>query len=103
MNLRPLPDAEPDEPPREEIAVDTRSAVVLEAAGEAPAVPIERRAVQGAPAGVLIQEEESADLLVVGSRGHGEVSSLLMGSVSSRCVHHASCPVVVVRHRQVNS
>ena len=38
-----------------------------------------------------------ADLLVVGSHGHGRFSGMLMGSVSTHCVEHASCPVVVVR------
>ncbi len=38
-----------------------------------------------------------ADLLVVGSRGHGTIASLLLGSVSSEVVDHASCPVLVAR------
>lgn len=36
------------------------------------------------------------DLLVVGARGHGAVASAVLGSVSSRILHHASCPVVIV-------
>ncbi|WP_367183942.1 universal stress protein, partial [Ferrimicrobium sp.] len=37
-------------------------------------------------------------LLVVGASGHGSVVGALIGSVSEYCVHHATCPVVVVRH-----
>jgi nucleotide-binding universal stress UspA family protein len=50
------------------------------------------------PAGsVLVQAAEGADLLVVGSRGHGGFVGLLLGSVSQQCVTHAPCPVLVVR------
>ena len=38
-----------------------------------------------------------ADLLVVGSRGHGGFVEALLGSVGQHCVHHATCPVVVIR------
>ena len=38
-----------------------------------------------------------ADLLVVGSRGHGKFAEALLGSVSQNCVHHASCPVLIMR------
>ena len=40
-----------------------------------------------------------ADLLVVGSRGHGGFTEALLGSVSQHCVQHARCPVVVIRGR----
>ena len=53
--------------------------------------------VEGHPADVLVWTARGADLLVVGSRGHGEFSSALLGSVSHYCVHHASCPVLVIR------
>ena len=47
---------------------------------------------------VLLDAAIDADLLVVGSsHGHGRFSGMLMGSVSTHCVEHASCPVVVVR------
>ncbi len=49
----------------------------------------------------LLAAAQGADLLVVGSRGHGAVIGLLLGSVSEYCVTHASCPVVVVRHGRV--
>jgi nucleotide-binding universal stress UspA family protein len=55
------------------------------------------RAVSGIPARELIAASPDADLVVVGSRGGGGFSGLLMGSVSSQVAHHASCPVVVIR------
>jgi len=45
----------------------------------------------------LSKRSEGASLLVVGTHGHRGVNSLLLGSVSTYCVHHATCPVVVVR------
>ncbi len=48
------------------------------------------------PGDVLSEESKGAALLVVGSRGHGTVGSILLGSVSNHVVHHSSCPVVVV-------
>lgn len=55
------------------------------------------RVFQGYPAQVLLETAEGADLLVLGSRGHGELADILLGSVSQHCVHHAHCPVVVMR------
>jgi nucleotide-binding universal stress UspA family protein len=60
-------------------------------------VDMERRVVEGPPAGVLVEESRDADLLVVGSRGLGGFAQLLLGSVSQQCAHHAQCPVVIVR------
>lgn len=49
------------------------------------------------PAEALIEAATTAQLLVVGSRGRGGFSGLMLGSVSQQCVQHARCPVVVVR------
>lgn len=51
---------------------------------------------EGPPAQVLLEQAKEADLLVVGSRGHGGFVGLLLGSVSSHVVHHAACPVTIV-------
>ncbi|MFF0428177.1 universal stress protein [Streptomyces sp. NPDC004520] len=58
------------------------------------------RVVEGHPATVPIGESRDADLLVVGSHGRGAFTGMLLGSVSGHCVHHASCPVLVVRSDQ---
>jgi nucleotide-binding universal stress UspA family protein len=62
-----------------------------------PRVVAKRKIVEGHPAPVLVKESRGADLLVVGSRGHGEFVGMLIGSTSEHCVAHASCPVVVFR------
>ena len=68
-----------------------------EVVGDQDDVAIERHVDQGAPAAVLVEESHGAELLVVGSRGHGGFAQLLLGSVSQQCAQHASCPVVIVR------
>jgi nucleotide-binding universal stress UspA family protein len=55
------------------------------------------RVVNGHPAEVLLDAATGADLLVVGSRGHGTFADALLGSVGQYCVHHAHCPVLIMR------
>jgi nucleotide-binding universal stress UspA family protein len=63
------------------------------------ASPIEvtRVVEEGEPGPALVRASKDAALLVVGSRGHGAVVGMLIGSVSQYCVTHAHCPVVVLR------
>ena len=58
---------------------------------------IERVVVEGPASQALIDAVGEGDLLVVGSRGHGGLTNLLLGSVSQQCAQHAPCPVVIVR------
>ena len=80
-------------------AEDLVAQAINDARADVSGVEIERSVVQGAAAKVLIDAASADDLLVVGSRGHGELAGLLLGSISQQCVHHSPCPVVVVRPR----
>lgn len=51
---------------------------------------------EGPAASVLIDESSSAQMLIIGSRGHGGFVGLLLGSVSSVCSQHARCPVLIM-------
>jgi nucleotide-binding universal stress UspA family protein len=67
------------------------------AAGLLDGLDVTVEALEGHPGERLITLSEDAELLVVGSRGHGGFVGLLLGSVTTYCVNHARCPVVVVR------
>lgn len=60
-------------------------------------VPVRRTMVMGDPSDVLLDASQGAELLVVGSHGRGGFTRALLGSVSTRCAQHATCPVVIVR------
>jgi len=70
---------------------------VRRAGSEAPGLEVEGRVRVGLPAGVLLAESARADLVVVGSRGLGGFTGLLVGSVSLQVAEHARRPVVVTR------
>jgi nucleotide-binding universal stress UspA family protein len=79
-----------------ELAAKTLSEAIAEVS-PAPGVTVRQVVVEGNAAQALLDAAADADLLVVGNRGHGGFADALIGSVSVRCLHHASCPVVVVR------
>jgi nucleotide-binding universal stress UspA family protein len=86
----PLPDVE-------KFAAGVLDEAIAEAAELVPGVEIRPVLVQDNPAQALLDAAKGADLLVVGSRGHGGFAEALLGSVGQHCVHHAECPVVVIR------
>jgi nucleotide-binding universal stress UspA family protein len=57
---------------------------------------VEVKVIEGATAPALMDEASDAEMLVVGTRGHGGFAGLLLGSVSAQCAHHCSCPLVIV-------
>jgi nucleotide-binding universal stress UspA family protein len=71
--------------------------LLAEMAAAAQAVPrVQVVLVEGSPTGALLEAAEDAAVLVVGSRGHGLIRGLLLGSVALHCAVHAPCPVTVV-------
>jgi nucleotide-binding universal stress UspA family protein len=86
---------------------DTRAKSLLDDAlakvENAADVQISRTTTQGHPAAVLTDASTSAELVVVGSRGHGGFVGMLLGSVSGHVSAHAHCPVVVVRHHDAQA
>lgn len=62
-----------------------------------PDVEVERIVARDRPTHRLLEQSANAQLVVVGSRGHGEFAGLILGSVSNALVHEAGCPVAIVR------
>ena len=78
-------------------ALDLLERFVADLDARTPPVDVRTQVEQGNPSKVLIERSKEADLVVLGSRGHGGFSGMLLGSVSQHLVAHADCPVVVVR------
>jgi len=81
----------------EGMATQALSDAIAGVAAGAESAKITSRVMKGNPAQLLLQESAGADLLVVGSRGHGGFVEALLGSTGQHCVQHATCPVVVIR------
>jgi nucleotide-binding universal stress UspA family protein len=87
-------------PPDYDVATNAQKAIdpiIEDLRVSHPKLSLSSKVVQGHPAPALVEESAGADLLVVGSRGHGEFVGMLVGSTGEHCVAHAHCPVVVVR------
>ncbi len=77
---------------------DRALAVAAERAAKlAPGLPIDTGPLTGPPAQAVVHSGSGALMLVVGSRGIGAFTAMVLGSVSRYAASHASCPVVVVR------
>jgi len=87
-----------DQPEKEKTRLAAQEATqkAVEAAGEPGPTSVTVRAVSGLAAQELIAASADSDLVVVGSRGGGGFAKLMLGSVTSKVVAHAVCPVVVI-------
>jgi len=90
-----MPDLPPPVPPTD-VARKALQDLVDDVVGDRP-VPVTAEVVEGHAGRVLVDRSRSADLLVVGSRGHGGFDGLALGSVSGHCAEHARCSVMIVR------
>jgi nucleotide-binding universal stress UspA family protein len=85
-------------PPVDDLRAEAKQVLdAVVAAEPAEGVLVTPVVVEGNPADMLVEAGREADLLVVGSRGHGGFAGLLLGSVSAQLAHHAACPLVIVR------
>lgn len=92
--VRALPDGGFNAEHARRVVQDAVDKAAGEISGTAPEVTV--TVTMGQPTEELVTASRDADMLVVGSRGTGGFSRLLLGSVSSQVVHHAACPVVVI-------
>ncbi|MFC9462129.1 universal stress protein [Streptomyces sp. NPDC056983] len=89
----PAVDTDFDEGEAERGLVEEVRAVLGEDGGSL----VRERLVRGNAAEVLVDAAQGAEMLVVGSRGHGSFRRALLGSVSQQVAHHAPCPVTIIR------
>jgi nucleotide-binding universal stress UspA family protein len=80
-----------------DVVQQTVDEVIASRPGPAARVQVSVDVRAGAPADVLLDAADGADLLVLGHRGLGTFRSAVLGSVGLRCLAHASCPVTIVR------
>jgi nucleotide-binding universal stress UspA family protein len=79
------------------LATGVAEEAIRDVVSGAEPVKIFTRVVEGNAARALLEAAAGADLLVVGSRGRSGFTEALLGSVAQHCIHHATCPVVVIR------
>jgi len=80
------------------VATKALGEVIEKVLGRDADLEIRQRVIEGNAAPALVSAARHADLLVVGSRGHGAFAGMLLGSVSEHCATHSPCPVVIIRH-----
>lgn len=98
--LPTIPRWDTTEPDLDSLCDAERSAIDEQLTGwraKHPSVPVYIEVLVEHPGRALVAASETAQLMVVGSRGRGGLSGLLLGSVSQQLLHHARCPVAVVR------
>jgi nucleotide-binding universal stress UspA family protein len=80
----------------EQDAATNLHATLGEVLDPAPPAPVREIVRHGSAAAELVQASHGAQLLILGSRGHGGFHGLLLGSVSATCAAHAHCPVLII-------
>ncbi len=97
----PLPRADDPAPALEAAMTEFLDEAIRGAVAElgGPGVSVDGTVLHGRPASAILDRarEFGADLVIVGSRGHGQITSLLLGSVATEVADHAACPVLVAR------
>jgi nucleotide-binding universal stress UspA family protein len=81
----------------EELAAKQLHGAIIDTVDPSCRVSVTPTVRRGPAAEVLLDAAGAADLLVVGSRGHGGFAGMLLGSVSQHCARHALCPVAIIR------